>query len=67
LSLSSRIQFDTKEVQEMQALEGIRGSSVKLAARVGYVFGVLTIALPARAFAAAAAGGALPWIPHEAD
>jgi type IV secretory pathway VirB2 component (pilin) len=45
----------------MKALEEIRGTWVKLAARVAYAFGVLTIALPARAFAAAAAGGALPW------
>ena len=45
----------------MKALEEIRGTWVKLAARVGYAFGVLTVALPARAFAAAAAGGALPW------
>jgi type IV secretory pathway VirB2 component (pilin) len=45
----------------MKALEQIRGTWVKFAARVGYAFGVLTIALPARAFAAAVAGGALPW------
>ena len=45
----------------MKALEEIRVTWTKLAARVGYAFGVLTIALPARAFAAAAAGGALPW------
>ena len=50
-----------EEVQKMKALEQIRGTWVKFAARVGYAFGVLTIALPARAFAATAAGGALPW------
>jgi len=33
----------------------------KWASRLGYAFGVLTIAWPARAFAAVAAGGALPW------
>ncbi len=34
--------------------------TAKWAARLGYTFGVLTIALPARAFAATA-GGVLPW------
>jgi type IV secretory pathway VirB2 component (pilin) len=29
--------------------------------RLGYAFGLLTIALPARAFAAVAGGGVLPW------
>ena len=29
--------------------------------RLGYALGVLTIALPARAFAAVAGGGVLPW------
>ena len=33
----------------------------KWGTRMGYVCGVLTIALPARAFAAVAGGGVLPW------
>lgn len=33
----------------------------KWTTRIGYAFGVLTIAWPARAFAAVAGGGALPW------
>src|ERR1700687_2461480 len=62
LYVSLRIHFEQEEeVQDMKTLEQIRGTWVKFAARVGYAFGVLTIALPARAFAAAAAGGALPW------
>jgi type IV secretory pathway VirB2 component (pilin) len=52
---------EDKEVRQMKALEEVRGTWAKLAARVGYAFCILTIALPARAFAAAAAGGALPW------
>ena len=60
LYVSLRIHIrQEEEVQEMKALRTIRGTWVKFAARVGYAFGVLTIALPARAFAAAAAGGAL--------
>ena len=35
----------------------MKGIKIKL----GYAFGVLTIALPARAFAAVAGGGVLPW------
>ena len=45
-------------------MKGLKQSKVRwirLAARLSYAFGVVTIALPARAFAAAAAGGALPW------
>src|SRR5271166_4220239 len=45
----------------MKTQKRIKRSGSKLAAHVSYAFGVLTIALPARAFAAAAAGGALPW------
>ena len=45
----------------MKAFEKIRGRWIKLATRISYAFGILTIVLPARAFAAAAAGGALPW------
>jgi type IV secretory pathway VirB2 component (pilin) len=33
----------------------------KWAVRMGYACGVLTIALPARAFASVAGGGVLPW------
>src|SRR5216683_2830290 len=62
LYVSLGIHFDRKRrFRKMKALKQIRGTWVKFAARVGYAFGVLTIALPARAFAAAAAGGALPW------
>jgi type IV secretion system protein TrbC len=38
----------------------LKGSLVKCSTGLSYVFGVLTIVLPARAFAAVA-GGALPW------
>ncbi len=38
----------------------IRSSTTKWAARVSYALGFLTVALPARAFAATA-GGVLPW------
>ena len=34
---------------------------VRWSARFGYAVGILTIALPARALAAVAGGGALPW------
>ena len=45
----------------MKRLQAIRGSLGKWASRLGYAFGILTIVWPARAFAAIAAGGALPW------
>src|ERR1700730_15776913 len=45
----------------MKALKQFRGTWVKFAARVGYAFVLVTTALRARAFAAAAAGGAPPW------
>jgi type IV secretion system protein VirB2 len=45
----------------MKRLKGMKGSFPKWAARFAYAFGVLSIAWPARAFAAVAAGGALPW------
>jgi len=45
----------------MKGLRGKKGSMARWAARLSYTVGVITIALPARAFAAAAAGGALPW------
>jgi type IV secretory pathway VirB2 component (pilin) len=50
-----------EEVREMKAFEKIRSRWIKLAAGISYAFGIVTIVLPARAFAAAAAGGALPW------
>jgi type IV secretory pathway VirB2 component (pilin) len=45
----------------MKRLKTIRIASGKLAGRLVYGFSFLTVALPARAFAAVAAGGALPW------
>ena len=45
----------------MKGLKGTKGSMARWAARLSYAVGVITIALPARAFAAADAGGALPW------
>jgi type IV secretory pathway VirB2 component (pilin) len=39
----------------------ITGSCGKWVARIGYAYGVITIAWPVKAFAAVAAGGALPW------
>jgi type IV secretory pathway VirB2 component (pilin) len=46
----------------MKGLRGTKGSMARWAARLSYAVGVLTIALPARAYAAVAAGaGALPW------
>jgi type IV secretion system protein VirB2 len=45
----------------MKRLKGMEGSLAKWAAMFTYAFGVVTVAWPARAFAAVAAGGALPW------
>jgi type IV secretory pathway VirB2 component (pilin) len=45
----------------MKTLKRIKRSGIKLTARITYAFSIVTIVLPARAFAAAAAGGALPW------
>src|SRR5580658_8880208 len=45
----------------MKRLKTIRIASGRWAGRFVYGFSILTIALPARAFAAVAAGGALPW------
>jgi type IV secretory pathway VirB2 component (pilin) len=47
-----------KEVGEMERL---KGSLKKWGVRLAYTGSVLTIALPARAFAAVAGGGVLPW------
>jgi len=47
-----------KEVREMK---GSKQLFVRWSARLGYAFGVLTIVLPARALAAVAGGGTLPW------
>jgi type IV secretory pathway VirB2 component (pilin) len=44
----------------MNGSETMIGSLRKWAARLGYAFGILTIALPAQAMAAVA-GGTLPW------
>jgi type IV secretion system protein TrbC len=45
----------------MKRFNRIKGSVAKWAALVSYTFGLVTVAWPARAFAAVAAGGALPW------
>jgi len=45
----------------MKTLKRIKRSGIKLTARITYAFSIVTVILPARAFAAAAAGGALPW------
>ncbi len=42
-------------------MKGLKQSLARWSARLGYAFGVLTIALPARALAAVAGGGTLPW------
>jgi len=44
----------------MRKFKRSKGSLGRWTARLGYAFGVLTIALPVRAFAATA-GGVLPW------
>jgi type IV secretory pathway VirB2 component (pilin) len=44
----------------MGSLRRMKGWMARWAARLGYAVGVLTVALPARAFAATA-GGVLPW------
>src|SRR5229473_4488595 len=49
-----------REVLEMRKFKRSKGSLGRWTTRLGYAFGVLTIALPARAFAATA-GGVLPW------
>ncbi len=45
----------------MKALRGTEGSMTRWAVRLSYATGVLTLALPARAFAAATGAGVLPW------
>jgi type IV secretory pathway VirB2 component (pilin) len=45
----------------MKRSRKVRSSFERLAARLGYAFAVVTIAWPAQAVAAVAAGGALPW------
>src|ERR1700677_1099781 len=42
-------------------MKGTKNLWVKWVPRLGYGMSVLTIALPARAFAAVAGGGVLPW------
>jgi len=44
----------------MKGLKGIKDKVSKWAARLSYAIGIVTIAWPARAFAATA-GGVLPW------
>jgi type IV secretory pathway VirB2 component (pilin) len=45
----------------MKRSNRIKSSLGKWATRAAYAYGVVTIAWPAKAFAAVAAGGALPW------
>jgi len=45
----------------MKGLKEVKGSLGKWTARLGYAFAIVTIAWPTQAFAAVAAGGALPW------
>src|SRR5260370_26391746 len=45
----------------MKRFKRMKGAVAKWAPRLGYGFGILTIALPARAFAAVAGAGVLPW------
>src|SRR5271163_1551508 len=45
----------------MKGLKGTKGPMIRWATRLSYAVGVLTIALPARAFAAVAGAGVLPW------
>jgi type IV secretory pathway VirB2 component (pilin) len=45
----------------MKRLNGLKLSFAKWTARSAYALGVLTVAWPARALAAVAGGGALPW------
>ncbi len=45
----------------MKGFKGTKGSIARWAVRLSYAVGMITIALPARAFAAAAGAGALPW------
>jgi type IV secretory pathway VirB2 component (pilin) len=52
------VRHAAKEGREMEKL---KYRLKKWGVRVGYACGVLTIALPARAFAAVAGGGVLPW------
>jgi type IV secretory pathway VirB2 component (pilin) len=42
-------------------MEKLKSSLMKWGVRLAYAGSVLTIALPARAFAAVAGGGVLPW------
>jgi type IV secretory pathway VirB2 component (pilin) len=51
----------TKEVREMKRFEGLKGWLARWAAMFTYGCAVVTIAWPAPALAAVAAGGALPW------
>jgi type IV secretory pathway VirB2 component (pilin) len=46
---------------EVKHSRKLRSSFATIAARLAYAFAVVTIAWPAQAMAAVAAGGALPW------
>src|SRR5712692_3356490 len=50
-----------EEVREMNRLERKRGTWRKWTSSIVYAYGMLTFVWPVRAFAAIAAGGALPW------
>src|ERR1700735_2033677 len=45
----------------MKRLEGKKATWRKWAVSIAYAYGMITFVWPVRAFAAAAAGGALPW------
>ena len=45
----------------MKRFKRMKGAVAQWAPRLGYGFGILTIALPGRAFAAVAGAGVLPW------
>mgnify|MGYP001156659637 FL=1 len=45
----------------MKRLEGKKGTFRKWASSIVYAYGVITFTWPVKAFAAIAAGGALPW------
>jgi type IV secretory pathway VirB2 component (pilin) len=51
----------TKEVREMKRLQERKSGWRKWASSIAYAYGVVTFVWPVKAFAAVAAGGALPW------
>src|SRR6266852_9102279 len=50
-----------EEVREMNRLERKKGMWRRWASSIVYAYGIITFVWPVRAFAAIAAGGALPW------